>query len=164
MSHYFSLRCLTSLALRSHLDHFITCFKVFAVATCQIWGHDLYTCMLKVGVKVIVTWIIIYCIASNYGLGVYFFPATFTPATKQDWWLYQTGVYFIVEVLNQIFQAMNSNGCWDSRVADPVDIVHHEMDSAVHYTPVWSLEIEQFILEKEPAGRSTWWICSTWQW
>ena len=45
-------------------------------------------------------------------------------------------------------------------VADPVDIVHHEMDSAVcsHfvYKSVWSPVIgEQLVLEKEPAGQST---------
>ena len=31
-------------------------------------------------------------IASNYGLGIYFFPAIFTPATKWDQQLYETGV------------------------------------------------------------------------
>ena len=50
---------------------------------------------------------------------------------------------------------MNSNGSWDSHVADPVDTVHHEMDSMVRghcfYTSVWSPVIEQLILEKEPA-------------
>ena len=54
---------------------------------------------------------------------------------------------------------MNSNSNGDSRVADPVDIVHHEMDSVVRthyvYTTVWSPVIEQLILEKEPAGQST---------
>ena len=54
---------------------------------------------------------------------------------------------------------MNSNGSWDSRVGDPVDIVHHEMDSMVcsHsvYTFVWSPVIEQLILKKEPAGQCT---------
>ena len=52
---------------------------------------------------------------------------------------------------------MNSNSNGDSHVADPVDIVHHEMDSVVctHYvyTTVWSPVIEQLILEKEPAGQ-----------
>ena len=54
---------------------------------------------------------------------------------------------------------MNSNSNWDSHVADPVDIVHHEMDSVVRsrhvYTFVWSPVIEPLILEKEPAGQCT---------
>ena len=68
-------------------------------------------------------------------------------------------VLIIVEVLNQFFRVMNSNGSWDSRVAHPADIVHHEMDSVVRnhhvYTFVWSPVIEQLILEKEPAGQCT---------
>ena len=36
----------------------------------------------------------IYCIASNYGLGVYFFPAIFNQATKREY----------------VMLAMNSNG------------------------------------------------------
>ena len=48
----------------------------------------------------------------------------------------------------------------DTHVADLVDIVHHEIDSAVHshhvYKSMWSPVIgEQLILEKEPAGQST---------
>ena len=54
---------------------------------------------------------------------------------------------------------MNSNSNWDSCVAHPIDIVHHEMDSVVRshhvYTFVWSPIIEQLILEKEPAGQCT---------
>ena len=52
-----------------------------------------------------------YRIALNYGPGIYFFPATFhpghlmRPATIRDWRL-------LIEVLNQSFQAMNSNGNW----------------------------------------------------
>ena len=34
-----------------------------------------------------------YRIASNYGPGIYFFQQLFTPATKQDRRLYETGVY-----------------------------------------------------------------------
>ena len=62
----------------------------------------------------------------------------------------------------------------DTHVADSVDtvVVHHEMDSTVHshcvYKPVWSRIGKHWgsvlILEKEPAGQSTRWICSTWQW
>ena len=41
-------------------------------------------------------------------------------------------------------------------VADPLDTVHHEMDSVVcgrHvYKSVWSPVIEQLILEKDPAN------------
>ena len=48
----------------------------------------------------------------------------------------------------------------DTCVADPVDTVHHEMNSKVHshrvYKSVWSPVIgAQLILEKEPAGQST---------
>ena len=42
---------------------------------------------------VFTTNLIIYCIASNYGPDVYFFPATSNLATKQDWRLHETGVY-----------------------------------------------------------------------
>ena len=49
----------------------------------------------------------------------------------------------------------------DTRVADLIDSVHREMDSAVcghHvYKSVWLAVIEQFVLEN-PAGQSTWWI------
>ena len=47
----------------------------------------------------------------------------------------------------------------DACVADPLDTVHHEIDSVIHnyHVPVIG---EQIILEKEPAGQSTWWICS----
>ena len=50
-------------------------------------------------------------------------------------------------------------------VADPVDTVHHKMNSKVRsnhvYKSVWSPVIgEQLILEKKPAGQSTQWICS----
>ena len=52
----------------------------------------------------------------------------------------------------------------NARVAYPLDIVHHEMENVVcshHiYKSVWSPVIEQLILEKEPAGQSTWWIYS----
>ena len=49
--------------------------------------------------------------ASNYGPGVYFFPATFHPSnymrleTIQDW-------YLLFEVIIKVFQAMNSNNSW----------------------------------------------------
>ena len=47
----------------------------------------------------------------------------------------------------------------DTRVADPVDTVHHEMVSMVcshrFYKTVYSPVIEQLVLEKEPAGQST---------
>ena len=56
----------------------------------------------------------------------------------------------------------------NTSVADPVDIVYHEMDSTVRsrrvYKSVWSPVIgEQLLLEKELAGQSTQLICSTWQ-
>ena len=48
----------------------------------------------------------------------------------------------------------------DSYVADPLDTVHHEMDSLAHshyvYKSVWlPVIVEQLVLEKEPAGQST---------
>ena len=47
----------------------------------------------------------------------------------------------------------------DTRVADPVDTMHYEIDSAVHnhqvYKSVWSQIIEQLVLENEPASQST---------
>ena len=47
----------------------------------------------------------------------------------------------------------------DTRAADPVYTMHHEMDSAVlghrFYKSVWLPVIEQLVLEKEPAGQST---------
>ena len=58
---------------------------------------------------------------------------------------------------------MNSNGSWWQLVADLLDTVHHEKDSMVHSqyvyksTPVTEV---QLILEKEPVGQSTRWICN----
>ena len=49
----------------------------------------------------------------------------------------------------------------DTRAADPVDIVCHEMDSAVRSHHSYKIG-EQLVLEKKPAGQSTR-ICSTWQ-
>ena len=50
----------------------------------------------------------------------------------------------------------------DTHVADLVDSVRHEMDSAVcghHvYKSVWLAVIERLVLQKNPAGQSTWWI------
>ena len=48
----------------------------------------------------------------------------------------------------------------NARVADPLDTVHHEINSVVHthyvYKSVWSpVTAEQLILEKESAGKST---------
>ena len=48
----------------------------------------------------------------------------------------------------------------DTRTTDPVDIVHHEIDSTVHSHCVnkslWSPVIrEQLIQKKEPASQST---------
>ena len=47
----------------------------------------------------------------------------------------------------------------DIRAADPVDTVHHEMDSVVRshsfYKSVWLPVIEQLVLEKEPASQFT---------
>ena len=48
----------------------------------------------------------------------------------------------------------------DTRVADPVDTVHHKMDSVFYsncvYKSVWSSTIgKQVILQKEPDGQST---------
>ena len=44
-------------------------------------------------------------------------------------------------------------------VADPIDAVHHEMDSVVcsHcvYKSMWSAVKEQLVLDKEPASKST---------
>ena len=37
----------------------------------------------------------IYGIASNYNLAVYFFPAIFTLASKREWRIYETGVYYL---------------------------------------------------------------------
>ena len=53
----------------------------------------------------------------------------------------------------------------EAHVADLLDTVHHEMDKMVcsHllYKSVWFPVIgEWLVLEKEPAGRSTQWICS----
>ena len=47
----------------------------------------------------------------------------------------------------------------DTRVADQVDTVHHEMDSTLHshcvYKSVWLPVLgEQVVLEKEPASQS----------
>ena len=47
----------------------------------------------------------------------------------------------------------------NTRAADPVDIVRHEMDSAVRshrfYKSVQLPVIEQLVLEKKPADQST---------
>ena len=48
----------------------------------------------------------------------------------------------------------------DTRAADPVDTVHHKMDSVVHsYHFYKSMQLpvigEQLVLEKEPAGQFT---------
>ena len=48
----------------------------------------------------------------------------------------------------------------DTHVADLVDTVHHEMDSAIcshhDYKSLWSpVKGEHLVLEKEPAGQST---------
>ena len=48
----------------------------------------------------------------------------------------------------------------DTHVTDPVDTVHHEMNSAVYshrvYKSLWSPVIgKQLILAKEPASQST---------
>ena len=61
------------------------------------------------------------------------FQQLFTPATKSDWQLYETGIYLLLEVLNQSFWVMNSNGSsGDIRIANQVDTVHHKMESMVH--------------------------------
>ena len=47
----------------------------------------------------------------------------------------------------------------DAHAIDPLDTVHHEMDSTVQihhaYNFVWSPVIEQLVLEKEPTGQPT---------
>ena len=47
----------------------------------------------------------------------------------------------------------------DNHVADPLGTVHHEIGSVAHghnvNKSVWTLVIEQLILEKEPVGHST---------
>ena len=44
----------------------------------------------------------------------------------------------------------------DTRVADPLDTVHHEMDSLVPSHHIYeSPVIEQLVLEKKHAGQST---------
>ena len=54
----------------------------------------------------------------------------------------------------------------DTRVANLVDTVHHEIDSVVRnhcvYKSVWSPLTEQLTLEKEPVDQSIQYICSTW--
>ena len=80
------------------------------------------------------------------------------PGTIQDWHL-----------LRGWSSEWDFGWCMVMSVTDPVDTIHHEMDSVVcsHcvYKPVWSPVIgEQLGLEKEPVSQSTWWFCSTWQW
>ena len=47
----------------------------------------------------------------------------------------------------------------NARAIDPLDTVHHEMDSTVQshhaFIFVWSPVIEQLVLEKEPTSQST---------
>ena len=89
------------------------------------------------------------------------------------WLLKEIGDYarlvLLVEVLNKSFGRWILMAAKDTRVADPIDVVYHEMDSTVcsHrvYISVWSPVIgEQLVLEKEPAGQSTQWTCGMWQW
>ena len=73
---------------------------------------------------------------------------------------------------NLLPQPLNETGNYtkpvaagDACVLDPLDTMHHEVNSIlVHshhvYKSVRSLVVEQPVLEKEPDGQSTQWICS----
>ena len=79
----------------------------------------------------------------------------FTLATKQDRRLHKTGVYYF-KFLIKDFWVINSNGSWWHLCRDPLDTVHHEIDSMVRgyhvYKSVWlPVIVEQLVLEKEPA-------------
>ena len=67
-----------------------------------------------------------YRIALNYMAQVFIsFQQLFTLATKRDW-------HLLAEVLNQCFQAMNSNGSWRHLCRKSGRYCAHEIDSAVH--------------------------------
>ena len=92
------------------------------------------------------------------------FQQLFTPATKWDWRLYETGIYFFKFSI-KVFWVINSNGSWRRSCRDPLDTVDHEIDSIARghhvYKSVWlPVIVEQLILEKEPASQSIWWSYS----
>ena len=96
-------------------------------------------------------WMPIYHIVSNYGPGVYFSPATFHLATKWHWWLAIWDWRLLFEVLNQGFQAMNSNDNWRHSYSRSTWYYAPWNDSMVHshhvYKSVWLTIIgEQVIL------------------
>ena len=97
-----------------------------------------------------------YRIGSNYGPGVISFQQFFTPATKWDWRL-------LLEVLNQSFWVMTSNGSWQRSCSRSARYCAPWNGQYVLQSPwtVWSLVIgEQLVLEKKPPGQSTWLISS----
>ena len=77
-----------------------------------------------------------YRIASNPG--VYFFSATFTLATKQDQWLYKTGIHYLYVVLNQSFSDVIQMAADDICVADLPDAIYHEMDTVTRSHHVYT--------------------------
>ena len=106
-----------------------------------------------------------YHIASNYGPDIYFLLATFTLATKQDRWIYKTGIYYL-KFWVKVFKWWILMAAGDTSILDPLDPVHHEVNSMPVYShhvyiSVRSPVIEQLILEKELNGQSTQWICSS---
>ena len=75
-------------------------------------------------------------------------------ATKWDRWLYETGVNYLKFWIKDFGQWILL-AAGDTHVADPLDTMHHEMDSIIHshhaYKSVWLPIIgEQLIQERSP--------------
>ena len=121
--------------------------------------------MLSLFIHLVRTWhkYIPYCL--KLWLRCLFLSSNFVPRPLYETSDYTKPAFINWSFVSKIFGQWILMATGHVRVADPLDTVHHEMDRVVcsnHVSKsVWSPKIgEQLVLEKEPAGQSTWWICS----
>ena len=89
------------------------------------------------------------------------FQQLFTTVTKWDRRLCETSVYYL-KLWIKPCQAMNSNGCWQCSCSRSARYYNGQRSSYSWclYICVVASTAGQLILEKEPTGQSTQWICS----